>query len=237
MKKLQFQKLVSFTIITVVKNGAKFLKDAIKSIRDQQYPHIEYIVIDGASIDGTIDIIQQNNDIITKWISEADNGISEAMNKGIQQSTNEIIGIIHSDDWYMPNILQPLSDFIFENPSFDVYYGKTALLGETGSPRILPLPDSHLFLKNGMTLAHPSVFIRREAYQTYGTFENNFKIAMDYELLLRFIINGARFKYFNQQLAYHRPGGISNRLYSQGTAECKLAQHIHLHKSENKIKI
>ncbi|EKD55550.1 MAG: Glycosyltransferase family 2 protein, partial [uncultured bacterium] len=112
-----------FSIITVTYNSAKTLETTIKSVIDQSFPYIEYIVVDGGSTDGTLDIIKKYQDKITKWVSEKDGGISDAMNKGIKMASGDIIGIIHADDWYEIGALEKV-DAAFESTGTDIVCGK-----------------------------------------------------------------------------------------------------------------
>lgn len=195
------------TIITVTCNSEKFLERAIRSIADQEYPNLEYIIVDGGSKDGTLDIIKKYEAIITKWISEPDKGISDAFNKGIDMSIGEIIGIINSDDGLEPGALDAVAEAY--DPDVDVYRGKVMLWKEDSGTKVEEIPSMHISTDGMSKISHQSTFIRKSAYKKYGTFKIEYRFAMDYDLLLRFERAGAKFKYVNHVLAFYSLGGLS----------------------------
>ena len=194
-----YEPLVS--VITVVYNGASTIEQTIQSVLNQTYKNIEYIIIDGASTDGTQDIIGKYMDSIAYFASESDNGIYDAMNKGIKRASGDLIGIINSDDWYEPEAVKEAVRCL-EDTGADVVYGEIWIIG-AGEQR--EYHTSHSAFP-----PHPSTFIRSSAYEKYGLFDTGYQIAADRELLLRFMANGARFEHIDKILTDFRVTGISN---------------------------
>lgn len=201
---------LKITIITITYNSAKTVRTTFESVRRQKYENLEYLLIDGGSQDGTLKIANEYSDIITRIVSEPDEGISDAMNKGIRQATGNLIGIIHSDDALTDGALERLAD-IWDGKT-DVYYGDAIIMDEGGKPtHILCGKEDLTSLPYGFCLVHPATFVSKKAYEKYGLFDKNYKCAMDYELFLRFYRNGAVFKYSHENFAYFRSGGTNER--------------------------
>lgn len=195
------------SIITVVRNGANTIEQTIKSVLKQTYKNIEYIVIDGASTDGTKKIIEKYYDSIAVYISEEDAGLYYAMNKGIRIATGEIVGIINSDDWYSIDAVETAVKCIEQN-DVDVLYGKIVRIAKDGKEKMIyPYPLENMWYQ--MAPPHPSVFIRKSTYDKFGAFDVNYKIAADYELMLRLYCNNVKFRYVDKIMAYFRAGGLS----------------------------
>lgn len=204
------------TIITVVFNGEKHLEQTILSVINQKYTNIEYIIIDGESTDRTIEIISKYDDRIDYWISEHDEGIYDAMNKGIALANGELVGILNSDDWYEDYSVSGVVDNYIAFPENNIFLGMHRLwensevmgiIGHTGS-----------FLKYGM-VSHPTCFVKNETYKKYGVFDTKFRIAADYDLMLRFKSAGLSFFFIEKVLANFRNSGLSNTLAKQITFE------------------
>lgn len=198
------------SIITITFNSEKTVRDTFESIKRQSYENLEYIVIDGGSNDSTLEIANDYTDIITDIISEPDNGISDAMNKGIQRASGSIIGIIHSDDMLSAGALDALANSYDENT--DVYFGNAIMCKVDGSElhTLMPQMDFSKF-KYEFCLIHPSTFVTRNAYEKYGLYDIKLKYSMDYDLFLRFYIRGAKFKYVNYSFSKIRMGGTNQR--------------------------
>lgn len=206
-----------FSIITVCFNSEKTISDTIKSILNQNYKNIEYIIVDGKSQDKTIEIIESykedfiNKGIALKIISEKDNGIYDAMNKGINIATGEIIGIINSDDWYEKDILNDVAK-IFEKNNVDIVYGDLDWIFEIdGQIYYKRQPSCNDFseVKKGMLINHPTVFVKKEIYKSVGLFNEKYKIAADWDFILRVMKYGVSSYYYNKNMAYFRFNGIS----------------------------
>ena len=196
------------SIITVVFNCEQHLEETIQSVISQTYDNVEYIIIDGGSTDGTLEIIKQYEDKIDYWVSEKDNGISDAFNKGIQKASGEIIGIINSDDWYEVDALSYVAKVFLTHPDYEVLCGSMKLY--TGNVwRILH--SKPYLLWSGMTVVHPSTFVKAEAYRSFGLFDTTLKYAMDYDLLLRFHTSSVKFFECDHHIFSNmRSGGIAN---------------------------
>lgn len=204
---------MKISIITITYNSVNTLEDTIKSIINQNAEKIEleYIVIDGKSTDGTLSIIEKYRTYISKFVSEKDEGISDAFNKGIKMASGDIIGIINSDDMLLPGALQRLCNNY--EPQIDVYFGNGKRLQQDGSMKDYTANPNLELLKKAMWLVHPAVFVKREAYEKYGLFGVDLKCIMDRDILLRMYLQGARFKYLNVMMIIYRDGGISNKQY------------------------
>ena len=192
------------SVITVVLNGKAHLAQTIQSIRGQSYKNIEYIVCDGGSTDGTIEMLKQNEDVIDLWVSGLDGGIFLAMNKGISLAKGEIIGILNADDHYFPDTVKHvvLAD---KKESADIYYGDMLLLGEK-EERMRPDISK---MNEKPSVFHPTCFVKEHVYEQAGVFNTRFRISSDYEFLLRCIRMGFRFHYVPEVLTAFRPGGMS----------------------------
>lgn len=217
------QPLVS--VVTVVRNGVETLERAMQSVLTQEYPRIEYIVIDGGSTDGTLDIIRSRDDRIAVWVSEADAGISDAFNKGIALAHGGIVGILNSDDWYEPGAISAAVDALAKSGA-DIAYGKLQYW-QNDHRTYLVASDASL-LEGGMTVGHPTVFVRRACYERFGLFRLDFRQAMDYEWLLRAKIAGARFCFVDRCLANMQGGGIGDRQWRQSQREVARARAMHI---------
>lgn len=199
---------IKVSIITVVFNGAQHLQQTIESVLNQSYKNIEYIIIDGGSNDGTIDIIKQYSHRISTWISEPDHGIYDAMNKGIDMATGELIGIINSDDWYEPYAVEQVVSF---------YQGDTILYGlmrhiynEVPIDIYAPFPDM-IYKK---MIPHPTCFVPATIYNSYGKFDLKYKSCADYQFFLRLKKVGVEFRLLETVLANFRVGGFSWKVSS-----------------------
>jgi len=209
---MEYAPLVS--IITIVYNGEKYIEGTIKSVLDQTYTNIEYIIIDGGSTDGTIDIISKYRKSLAFFLTEKDNGISDAFNKALKRANGDIIGIINADDWYendaIENVVKQIGDY-------DIAYGDLHLL-ENGETDFI-LKGDHNYLKREMTISHPTVFVKKKCYDQFGLFDETYKCAMDYDLMLRFWVNKCRFKYIPRVLANMRLEGFSSAQWLMGCRE------------------
>jgi len=201
---------LKISIITVCYNSVRTIEQTIQSVIHQSYNNIEYIIIDGGSTDGTLDIIRKYESKIAYWISEPDQGIYDAMNKGIQVATGDVIGIINSDDWYMPDIFPKIVN-CFQQNDISVLYGNIwAYYEKYNLYRKFTSPGSLDNLRCYMMIHHPSVFVRRIMYEMYGRFECRYQVTADYDFLLRLYEHRVRFFYLQEDIAVFRMGGISN---------------------------
>lgn len=201
------------SIITIAYNSEKTIERTIKSVIQQNYSNLEYIIIDGGSTDGTLDIIRKYETKITVWQSEPDNGISNAFNKGIRLATGEIIGIINSDDGLMPNALTNLSKSY--EVDVDVYRGKVLLWKEDTGIQMEEIPSMHLSLCGLNYISHQSTFVTKKAYLKYGMYDESCRYVMDFDLLLRLQNAGTKWKFVDEVLAYYTLGGLTFTEFTQ----------------------
>jgi glycosyltransferase involved in cell wall biosynthesis len=199
------------SIITAVKNGEKYIKKTIESVISQTYKNIEYIIIDGFSTDKTLDIIKKYEDVIDYCVSEKDNGISEAFNKGIKLSNGELIGIINSDDWYEPNTVEKVVKVYKSDKNIGIIHGDLRFFKDNVPLFVISPHNNPQKIWTDMIYNHPTCFVKKDIYIKYGMYNEKYKYAMDYELLLRFYINGVKFYYINDILANMRYEGKSDK--------------------------
>lgn len=205
---------MKISIITVVYNNAHVIKSAIDSVLSQTYLNIEYIIVDGKSTDGTIDIINSYGDKIAKFISEPDNGIYDAMNKGLKLATGDVVGILNSDDMYMSQDVIKQVVNVFETNQVQSMFADLVYVRPENLEKAVRYYDSSYFAPTkfayGWMPAHPTFFVKKEAYEKYGYFKTDYKIAADYELLARFL-SKYTISYFYLQLPIvkMRTGGVS----------------------------
>jgi len=215
------------SVITVVLNGEKTLERCVASVRDQDYPNIEHLVIDGGSSDNTVDLLRQLDHQLDQWVSEPDRGISDAFNKGIALSHGEIIGLLNCDDWYSPNAIQKVMATFSDSDHTDIAYGFMQYWDEFQKRRFLVECD-HRKLNFGMTVGHPAVLVSRSWYEKIGTFSLDFKLAMDYEWLLRSLSAGAAFKRVPEVVANMTEGGLGDRHWVESLREVVRARAMYL---------
>jgi glycosyltransferase involved in cell wall biosynthesis len=194
---------------------------------DQKTANIEYIVIDGGSTDGTQEIVNRFADGVDLFISEQDNGISDGFNKGISLAKGEIIGLINSDDTLLPGALQQVGDFFLTKPEMQVAHGDLLLYsGDHLVKKVVPAGrwwyPWRLVLFN-----HPATFVRKSVYNSYGLFSLQYRIAMDVEIYLRWVVSGVRIGYLPEPLAVMHYGGTSDRHPYDGYREVRRAYLEH----------
>lgn len=198
------------SIVTITYNSEKTLEETIKSIINQEYSNLEYIIVDGGSTDNTLSITDKYKDNIDILISEPDKGISDAFNKGINVATGDIIGLINSDDLLLPNSLKILADNYSKD--IDVYRGNTLIWNDKTNNYVRSIPSMKfpLFSIKPINTCHQSTFVSRKAYLNWGAFSLKYKYMMDVDLLTRYYQKGANMLYINEDLAVFRLGGVTN---------------------------
>ena len=197
-----------FTIVTVCFNSEATIATTIESVLAQEYSSYEYIIVDGASSDSTLDIIKSYEgrfDGRMKWISERDRGIYEAINKGVALANGVYISILNSDDWYVPDTLLNVAAGMELLP--DVIYGDLEVYDRERPIRRYCNYPQYLHVES---IAHPATFVRSSAYSKYGCYSLVYKSASDYEFFLRLYKSGATFQYVGSKLACFRIGGMSS---------------------------
>tara|TARA_B100001093_G_scaffold409908_1_gene399049 strand:- start:4751 stop:5503 length:753 start_codon:yes stop_codon:yes gene_type:complete len=201
------------SIITVVYNGERHLLQTINSVSNQTYKPIEYLIIDGASTDCTLDIIQDNETKITKWISEPDQGLYDAMNKGIKLAKGELIGMINSDDWFEPNAVEVMVNAFLNNPTKTIFHTNRYDI-DTDNTRVIKKfnPSSFKFKYYGMTYHHPSMFIAKKEYNKH-LYNIELKALSDYQFVLEaFLQTPQGFFYIDKAIVNYRLEGISAQM-------------------------
>jgi len=207
---------LKISIITSVCNAKMTIGDTIESVLSQTYKDIEYIIIDAASTDGSLDIIRRYEDKITIFISEKDDGIYDGLNKGMSLATGDVIGFLNSDDIFRDDkVISKIAD-AFEKNSVDSIYGDLVYISKKDPSNIIRYWKSHDFnmkkLQNGWMPPHPTFYVKRDIYDKYGIFNTDFKIAADYDLILR-LLGRAKIStyYIPEVLVKMRVGGESNK--------------------------
>lgn len=202
------------SIITICYNSEKTIKDTIESVLNQTYTNVEYILIDGKSNDSTVDIIKSYEErfidkgIIYRWISEPDKGIYDAMNKGIDVATGELIGIINSDDWYQLDAIETVAEEYCFNKDV-IFHGNINMINGNMIKKLSPKLD-YSRLKKTMMIFYPTCFIPTKIYNESGNYDLSYKYASDYAFLLKLYLKGTEFKYLNITISNMRLGGVSD---------------------------
>ncbi|EES0217726.1 beta1,3-glucosyltransferase [Escherichia coli] len=207
------------SIITATYNSEKTLLDTLLSLEKQTHPDIEYIVVDGASKDNTIELIKSNCTRVSKIICEPDHGIYDALNKGIQAASGDVIGFLHSDDLLAyDDVIADIAK-TFESTGCDAIYGDLEYVAQNDTTKRIRLWESGSFSRFKMTVGwmppHPSFYMKRECYSQFGCFSLDYRISADYDSLLRYILKQRiSIEYLPKVLVKMRVGGISNRSVS-----------------------
>lgn len=224
---------MKISIITATYNSEQTIAHTLESILAQTYTNYEVLVIDGCSKDRTLEITQSYSERFGNKlhiVSEPDNGLYDAMNKGIQMSTGEVIGILNSDDFYTSSdVLQQMVDTL-KDESIDAVYGDVHYVAPNDTTKLLRHYSSRPFrpwmMRLGFMPAHPSFYCRRELYLRYGLFDLSYKVAADFEQLLRLIfVHRIRTTYLPLNVVTMRAGGISNSGWRSHVAIMK--DHLH----------
>lgn len=222
---------MKISIITATYNSGKTVRDTFKSVLMQNYDNYELIVVDGGSKDDTVEIIRLYELIFDgrmKWISEPDRGIYDAMNKGIAMATGDVVGILNSDDFYTSyGILRKVAGAM-KNKNIDAVYGDVHYVHNNDLKKCVRYysskPFRRMWMRFGFMPAHPSFYCRREVYERYGTFDLSYKVAADFECLLRLIfIHRIKTKYLPLDFVTMRTGGAS----TSGMESHKRIMHDH----------
>ena len=210
------------TVVTVCLNAVASIERTLSSVVGQGYPRLEYVIVDGGSTDGTIDIIRRYETRLAAWSSEPDRGISDAFNKGIRRATGEVIGLVSADDYLPEGTLQRVAAAWLAAARPDVLYGNSLVVYPDGSGATTVHPDRDFSAVWRRTpVKHSSTWITRRAYERYGGYGLRWRLAMDYELILRFHLRGARFHYEDAVLGAFQLGGRNDVDYRAAARELR----------------
>lgn len=204
------------SIITATYNSASTIRDTLESVNAQTYPDIEHIIVDGKSRDNTLELVKQYGKRVTKIISEPDNGIYDAMNKGIKAATGDVIGILNSDDFFTSDDVISAIVFAFENNDIDAVYGDVHYVNPENLNKCVRYYSSAVFkpslFKFGLMPAHPSFYVKRSCYEKYGVYSLDYQIASDFDLLIRFLYtHKIKYQYLKKDFVTMRTGGESTK--------------------------
>lgn len=208
---------LQISLITAVKNRASTLGACLRSVREQDWKNVEHIVIDGGSTDGTTALIAEHRAQLSRVITEGDRGVYDALNKGIAAATGDVVGFMHADDEFAsPRALERVAR-AFEDPSVDAAYGDLVYVRNSDPTRVVRYWRAGNYnraqLASGWMPPHPTFYVRRDVYRRFGGFDTRYKIAADYENMLRILWGGrTNAAYIPEVLVRMRMGGISNRL-------------------------
>lgn len=195
------------SVITVVYNGAPHIERAIESVLMQCYSNLEFIIIDGCSSDGTVEIIKSYGNKIDYWVSEPDNGIYDAMNKGIVFSKGDLIGFLNSDDYYEPESIIEVIAAYNNTGCRAIFFGNSFVAQEDLGIRYLAMAKPTLW--RGLGFKHQAMFVHRDIYKRFGLYNIAYRIAADYDFVLNAVLRGARLIYINKNLVNYSNTGIS----------------------------
>lgn len=204
------------SVITAVYNRVDTIADALDSVRAQTWPHVEHVVIDGASKDGTTQLLEARKGSLDVFVSERDKGIYDALNKGIANATGDVVGFLHADDLFASNDILAKVAKLFEDPSVGAVYGDLVYVKKEDVSKVVRYWKSGAFSKaklaRGWMPPHPTLYLRRSVYQELGGFDTQFRIAADYDSMLRYLgKGGVKPAYLPEVMVRMRLGGESNR--------------------------
>jgi len=205
---------MKLTIITVVLNGANTIRDTIESVLNQTYKNVEYIIIDGNSTDNTLKIVNEYKDNIDLIISKSDQGLYTAINKGISLATGDIVGLLHSDDFYVNNIVLDTIVARFKKTQVDTVFADLVYVKSDNLDKVIRYFSAKNFepkkLTYGLMPPHPTFFVKKLVYDTYGLYKTDYQVAADYEMFIRLLYkNNVSYSYIHKVIVKMRVGGLS----------------------------
>lgn len=211
---------MKISIITAVYNRASTILQSLNSVHHQSWSDLEHIVVDGASTDGTVSILQAFTSDKLRWVSEPDNGIYYAINKGLALATGDVIGLMHSDDFFADSSVLARVAAVFSDPDVDAVYGDLDYVSKSDSARVIRRWRAGYYnpanLAWGWMPPHPTLYLRKSIIDKWGGYDTDFSIAADYDAILRYFVKaGVRAVYIPHVLVKMRVGGVSNRSLSK----------------------
>lgn len=207
---------MKISVITAVFNARETVVDTIESILCQSHPDVELIVVDGGSTDGTVELLNRYKDKLSAFISEPDTGIYDALTKGVAHATGEAVGFLHADDLFTGVYVLEMIAGAFSDSSVDAVYGDLVYVSKTNTDKVMRYWRAGEFnreqLRCGWMPPHPTLYVRRTLYKEYGGFDASYRIAADYDCILRLLSNiEGKVVYIPEVLVRMRLGGVSNR--------------------------
>lgn len=208
---------LQISVITAVKNRASTLGACLRSVQAQSWGHVEHIVVDGGSTDGTLGVLAASRAHLAKLICEPDRGVYDALNKGIRAASGDVVGFMHADDEFASDHALEHVVQAFADPRVEAVYGDLVYVRRNDPSRIVRYWRAGRYtrsqLANGWMPPHPTFYVRRDVYRRFGGFDTRYKIAADYENMLRILWRGGvQAAYVPEVLVRMRMGGVSNRL-------------------------
>ena len=209
---------MKISIVTATFNSSKTLEDTIKSVLSQTYPDIEYIIVDGASKDGTMDIVRKYEPMFNgrmKWVSEKDKGIYDALNKGIKMATGEVVGFLNSDDFFKSDdAIERVAKEFDNDPDLGCTYADLCFVDHDNTKKIVRYYSAKRWkpekVRYGQIPPHPTFYCKKRIYDVLGGYRLDFKIAADHEVITRFVyVNKIKYKYIPINMVCMRVGGLS----------------------------
>lgn len=205
---------MKISIITVAFNAAHTIADTLESVAGQTHSEIEHIVVDGASTDGTLDVVRRHGQRVARLVSEPDHGIYDAMNKGIRLATGDVIGFLNADDMYPDTGVLARVSAVLEREKLDALFGDAEFVSSARPDQPVRRYRSERFRPDriawGWMPAHPTLFLRRRVYERFGMFRTDYRIAGDFELVARMFHGGTlRYRHVPEVLVRMRTGGVS----------------------------
>lgn len=207
------------TVVTVVKNGAARLRQTIDSVLGQAWSNLEYVIVDGGSTDETLDILGRYDARLDYWVSESDRGIYDAMNKGIALANGDLIGLLNADDWYEPGAVEAAARALVREGTDGIYYGDRYIVQDDFNHEF-ELRASFDYWR-GMTVGHQAMFVHREVYSRLGTYSLAYRLASDFEFLVRALRAGEAFVPINCFVVHFRDSGASSKNTTLGLMEIR----------------
>lgn len=207
---------LQISVITAVRNRVDTIGSALSSVQGQCWPEIDHVVIDGASTDGTLEILNQHRESISQLVSEPDKGLYDALNKGVARARGDVVGFLHADDEYAgADSLSKVAQ-AFEDPSVDAVYGDLVYVRRTRPDSVVRYWRAGNYSRSQLALGwmppHPTFYVRKSVYRRFGAFDTRYRIAADYDSMLRILWDGrVRAAYIPEVLVRMRLGGMSNR--------------------------
>ncbi len=208
---------MKISIITVTQNCARVLKNCLDSVAAQSQVYVEHVVIDGASIDGTLELLRAHRSQLAELVTEPDAGIYDAMNKGIAHASGDIVGFLNADDFYTHDrVLESVAKYFSEDPMLDACYSDLMYVDKFDTSRTVRYWQSNPFearsFSRGWCPPHPTFFVRRSVYERFGGFDLSYRIAADVELMMRFLeVHKLSVKYVPDVWVKMRMGGTTNK--------------------------